>query len=132
MLEERGALPIADAIITSFKVRQNNLKAAEYNDRLTKGGIGPGLKGLWWFIRCVRAEHEKQWREKDSGSARQVSSWWFWSTGILKVIGDHKDIQHPPINVVKMLAPFPVYLKSPAHPSSTMTTPLDDNTGQHR
>ncbi|OAX36051.1 hypothetical protein K503DRAFT_659183, partial [Rhizopogon vinicolor AM-OR11-026] len=61
--EERGASKIADAIVKSFAARQQ--KAAEYNERLVKGEFGPGLKGLWWSIRGVRAEREKQWRERD-------------------------------------------------------------------
>ncbi|KAG2040579.1 P-loop containing nucleoside triphosphate hydrolase protein [Suillus americanus] len=98
--EERGALPIADAILKSFKTRQKN--AAEYNERLTKGEIGPGLKGLWWSIRGVRAEREKQWREK--GGKHKASLilamndsifWWFWSAGVLKVIGDTAQITSP-------------------------------------
>ncbi|KAG1821831.1 ABC transporter [Suillus subaureus] len=107
--EERGALPIADAILTSFKTRQN--KAAEYNERLAKGEIGPGLKGLWWSIRGVRAEREKQWREKDGKRKASLILamndsifWWFWSAGVLKVIGDTAQITSP--LVVKAIINF--------------------------
>ncbi|KAG1785703.1 ABC transporter [Suillus plorans] len=107
--EERGALPIAEAILASFKTRQK--KAAEYNERLTKGEISPGLRGLWWSIKGVRTKREKQWREK--GGKRKASLilamndsifWWFWSAGILKVIGDTAQITSP--LVVKAIINF--------------------------
>ncbi|KAG1899413.1 ABC transporter [Suillus fuscotomentosus] len=107
--EERGALPIAEAILASFKTRQK--KAAEYNDRLTKGEISPGLRGLWWSIKGVRKEREKQWREKDGKRKASLILamndsvfWWFWSAGILKVIGDTAQITSP--LVVKAIINF--------------------------
>lgn len=109
--DERGALPIADAIITSFKTRQK--KAAEYNERLAKGEIGPGLKGLWWSIRGVRAEREKQWREKDGKRKASLILamndsifWWFWSAGILKVIGDTAQITSPLLVKVRTFSQY--------------------------
>ncbi|KAG1734117.1 ABC transporter [Suillus lakei] len=103
--EERGALPIANAILTSFKTRQS--KAAEYNERLTKGEISPGLRGLWWSIRGVRAEREKQWREKDGKRKASLILamndsvfWWFWSAGVLKVIGDTAQITSPLVAII--------------------------------
>ncbi|KAG1825133.1 ABC transporter [Suillus variegatus] len=107
--EERGALPIAEAILASFKTRQK--KAAEYNERLTKGEISPGLRGLWWSIKGVRKEREKQWREKDGKRKASLILamndsvfWWFWSAGILKVIGDTAQITSP--LVVKAIINF--------------------------
>ncbi|KAG1827732.1 ABC transporter [Suillus variegatus] len=107
--EERGALPIAEAILTSFKTRQK--KASEYNERLTKGEISPGLRGLWWSIKGVRKEREKQWREKDGKRKASLILamndsvfWWFWSAGILKVIGDTAQITSP--LVVKAIINF--------------------------
>ncbi|OJA11555.1 hypothetical protein AZE42_10287 [Rhizopogon vesiculosus] len=98
--EERGASKIADVIVNSFAARQE--KAAEYNERLAKGEIGPGLKGLWWSIRDVRAEREMQWREKDGKRKASLVLalndsvfWWFWSAGILKVISDTAQITSP-------------------------------------
>ncbi|KAG2110951.1 ABC transporter [Suillus discolor] len=107
--EEHGALPIAEAILVSFKTRQK--KAAEYNERLAKGEISPGLKGLWWSIKGVRTEREKQWREKDGKRKASLILamndsvfWWFWSAGILKVIGDTAQITSP--LVVKAIINF--------------------------
>lgn len=53
-------------------------------------------------MRGVRAEREKQWREKDGRrkaslilSMNDSIFWWFWSAGILKVIGDTAQITSP-------------------------------------
>ncbi|KAG2058537.1 hypothetical protein BDR06DRAFT_1004242 [Suillus hirtellus] len=107
--EERGSLPIAEAILASFKTRQK--KAAEYNERLTKGEISPGLRGLWWSIKGIRKEREKQWREKDGKRKASLILamndsvfWWFWSAGILKVIADTAQITSP--LVVKAIINF--------------------------
>ncbi|KAG1773522.1 ABC transporter [Suillus occidentalis] len=129
--EERGALPIADAIITSFKARQK--KAAEYNERLTKGEIGPGLKGLWWSIRGVRAEREKQWREKDGQRKASLILamndsifWWFWSAGILKVIGDTAQITSPLL--VKAIISFAT-VSYTNHRTGQSTPPIGEGIG---
>ncbi|KAG1747124.1 ABC transporter [Suillus paluster] len=98
--EERGASQIANAILKSYETRRE--KAAEYNERLTKGEISPGLRGLWWSVRGVRAEREKQWREKDGRRKASLIlamndsvCWWFWSAGILKIIGDTAQVTSP-------------------------------------
>ncbi|KAG2341335.1 ABC transporter [Suillus weaverae] len=129
--EERGALPIADAILISFKTRQK--KAAEYNERLTKGEIGPGLKGLWWSIRGVRAEREKQWREKDGKRKASLILamndsifWWFWSAGVLKVIGDTAQITSP--LVVKAIINF-VTVSYTNHLTGQSTPPIGEGIG---
>ncbi|KIK47399.1 hypothetical protein CY34DRAFT_799345 [Suillus luteus UH-Slu-Lm8-n1] len=129
--DERGALPIADAIITSFKTRQK--KAAEYNERLTKGEIGPGLKGLWWSIRGVRAEREKQWREKDGKRKASLILamndsifWWFWSAGILKVIGDTAQITSPLL--VKAIISFAT-VSYTNHRTGQSTPPIGEGIG---
>ncbi|KAG2035930.1 ABC transporter [Suillus americanus] len=129
--EERGALPIADAILTSFKTRQK--KAAEYNERLAKGEIGPGLKGLWWSIRGVRTEREKQWREKDGKRKASLILamndsifWWFWSAGILKVIGDTAQITSP--LVVKAIINF-VTASYTNHLTGQSTPPIGEGIG---
>lgn len=108
---ERGASEIANAIIGSFDARRK--KAAEYNERLVKGEIGPGLKGLWWSIRGVRAERERQWREKDGKRKASLVLaindsvfWWFWSGGILKVISDTAQVTSPLIVKVRIFCDF--------------------------
>jgi hypothetical protein len=106
--EGRGASLIASAIEKSYDTRRT--KAAEYNERLAKGEIGPGLKGLWWSIRGVRAEREKQWREKDGKRRASLVLamndsvfWWFWSGGILKVISDTAQITSPLVVKVRAI-----------------------------
>jgi ABC-type multidrug transport system fused ATPase/permease subunit len=129
--EERGALPIADAILTSFNTRQK--KATEYNKRLAKGEIGPGLKGLWWSIRGVRAEREKQWREKDGKRKASLILamndsifWWFWSAGVLKVIGDTAQITSP--LVVKAIINFTT-VSYTNHLTGQPTPPIGEGIG---
>ncbi|KAG1882251.1 ABC transporter [Suillus subluteus] len=129
--EECGALPIADAILTSFKTRKR--KAAEYNERLAKGEIDPGLKGLWWSMRGVRAEREKQWREKDGKRKASLILamndsifWWFWSAGVLKVIGDTAQITSP--LVVKAIINF-VTVSYTNHLTGQSTPPIGEGIG---
>ncbi|KAG1831992.1 ABC transporter [Suillus subalutaceus] len=129
--EERGALPIADAILTSFKTRKK--KAAEYNERLAKGEVGPGLKGLWWSIQGVRAEREKQWREKDGKRKASLILamndsifWWFWSAGVLKVIGDTAQITSP--LVVKAIIDFAT-VSYTNHLTGQPTPPIGEGIG---
>lgn len=129
--EERGALPIADAILASFNTRQK--KASEYNKRLAKGEIGPGLKGLWWSIRGVRAEREKQWREKDGKRKASLILamndsifWWFWSAGVLKVIGDTAQITSP--LVVKAIINFTT-VSYTNHLTGQSTPPIGEGIG---
>lgn len=59
--DSRSSQVIAKKILDSFEARQ--IKAAEYNTRLANGEISPGMKGLWWSMKGVRKEREKQWRE---------------------------------------------------------------------
>jgi len=97
---ERGAQHIAQKINESFERRA--VSAKEYNDRLERGEIGPGIKGIWWSIRGKRAEKEKEWREK-TGKKRpsliwamnDSVKWWFWSGGLLKVVGDIAQVTSP-------------------------------------
>ncbi|EGN97738.1 hypothetical protein SERLA73DRAFT_111068 [Serpula lacrymans var. lacrymans S7.3] len=102
---ERTAAQIADKILASFDERCK--RADEYNVRLTRGDIGPGLKGLWWSATGNRVERERQWRENDG--KRQASlvlaindsiKWWFWSAGILKVMGDTAQVTSPLVAIV--------------------------------
>ncbi|KAF8969223.1 ABC transporter [Flammula alnicola] len=106
---DRGAAYIADQIADSF-VRRTKL-AEEYNDRLAKGEIGPGLKGVWWSIRGHRKEKEREWREKTGRKRASLVwamndsvKWWFWSGGLLKVVGDTAQVTSP--LVVKAIIKF--------------------------
>ncbi|EIW84231.1 P-loop containing nucleoside triphosphate hydrolase protein [Coniophora puteana RWD-64-598 SS2] len=98
--EDRSASVIADKILQSFKTRRK--QADEYNERLAAGSIGPGVKGLWWTIKGKRQEREKQWQEKDGKKKASLIlamndsiKWWFWSGGIMKVIGDTAVVTSP-------------------------------------
>jgi len=98
--DHRSAARIASLINESFDRRVK--EAAEYNGRLARGEISPGLKGLWWTIRGVRQEREKKWREADGRKKASLVwaindsiKWWFWSAGILKVMGDTAQVTSP-------------------------------------
>jgi len=98
--DHRSAAHIADLIDESYTRR---VKAAnEFNDRLRNGEVSPGLKGVWWSISGKRAEREKEWREKSGLRKASLTlaindsvKWWFWSAGILKVIGDTAQVTSP-------------------------------------
>ena len=98
--DHRASAVIAERITKSFERRQK--EAAEYNERLASGEIGPGLKGVWWSLRGVRAEREKQWREKDGRKRASLVwamndsiKWWFWFGGLLKLIADVSQVTTP-------------------------------------
>ncbi|KAF9560470.1 ABC transporter [Agrocybe pediades] len=97
---ERGAARVAELITSSFERRVK--EANEYNTRLANGEIKPGLKSIWWSIRGKRAEREKHWREKTGKKKASLVwamndsvKWWFWSAGLLKVIGDTSQVTSP-------------------------------------
>ena len=98
--DHRASAVIAERITKSFERRQK--EAAEYNERLANGEIGPGLKGVWWSLRGVREEREKQWREKDGRKRASLVwamndsiKWWFWIGGLLKLIADVSQVTTP-------------------------------------
>ncbi|VDB84771.1 unnamed protein product [Peniophora sp. CBMAI 1063] len=108
--EHRSSAVIADRINASFDARVK--QAAEYNARLASGEIRPSIKQrVWWTLRRQRAEREKRWREVDGKrkpsltlSMNDAIFAWFWSGGILKVIGDTAQVTSP--LVVKALITF--------------------------
>lgn len=98
--DHRGAAFIGDKITESFERRR--VAAEEYNARLLSGQVKPGLKAVWWTLRGNRVAKEKQWREKDGQrkpslvyAMNDSVKWWFWSGGILKVIGDTASVTSP-------------------------------------
>lgn len=98
--DEHSSTRIASTILASFDHRRK--QAAVYNERLANGQVGPGIKGLWWSIRGIRAEREKAWRERDGKRKASLIlamndsvKWHFWSAGILKVIGDTAQVTSP-------------------------------------
>lgn len=95
--DERASAYIAEKITTSFDKRHND--ATEYNIRLANGEIKPGWRVVWWTLHGKRAEREKKWREVDGKRKASLVwamndsiKWWFWTGGLLKVIGDTAQI----------------------------------------
>ncbi|KAH6913063.1 ATP-binding cassette transporter YOR1 [Coprinopsis sp. MPI-PUGE-AT-0042] len=102
--DDRSAASIADKINESFDRRKR--EAEEFNARLAKGDISPGIHRFWWSD-----ERKKQWREKDGMKKASLVlamndsvKWWFWSSGFLKVIGDTAQVTSP--LVVKAIIQF--------------------------
>ncbi|KAF8150782.1 ABC transporter [Crassisporium funariophilum] len=119
---ERGAAHIADHITASFERRVR--EAAEYNARLGRGEVRVGVRGVWWSVRGGREGREREWRER--GGRRRASlvwamndsvKWWFWSGGILKVVGDTAQVTSP--LVVKAIINF----ASESYTSHRLSTP---------
>ncbi|KAM6504240.1 ATP-binding cassette transporter YOR1 [Amanita muscaria] len=107
--DNRSSSKIAAAINESYNRRAK--VAAEYNARLERGEISPGLKAFWWTIRGNRKERERKWREIDGKKSASLIwamndsvKWWFWSAGILKIIADTAQITSP--LVVKAIITF--------------------------
>lgn len=107
--DNRSATYIADKITTSFEARLK--KAETYNTRLASGEIKPGWRIIWWLLRGNKAEREKRWREV--GGKKKASlvyamndsvKWWFWSGGILKVMGDTAQVTSPLVVKVNSLS----------------------------
>ncbi|KAJ8520164.1 hypothetical protein ONZ45_g2986 [Pleurotus djamor] len=98
---DRSSAYVAEKIVTSFEQRRK--KADEYNAKLLAGDIkAPLLKKVWWFLRGNREARERRWREFDGKQRASLAlamndsvKWWFWSGGILKVIGDGAQITSP-------------------------------------
>jgi hypothetical protein len=90
---ERGAAYIADQITESFARRMKI--ANEYNEKLANGEIKPGLKAVWWTLLGNREAKENKWRNETGRKKPSIVlamndsiKWWFWSAGLLKVVGD--------------------------------------------
>ena len=99
--DHRSAGVIAESILTSFDARRK--KADQYNARLASGEIKAplSLRVMSW-LRRDGEERLKRWREKDGKAKPSLTlamndavKWWFWSGGVLKVIGDTAQITSP-------------------------------------
>jgi ABC-type multidrug transport system fused ATPase/permease subunit len=92
--EHRSSEIIANAILDSFEARRKNVD--EYNTRLANGAIKPPLRlRLLSALRGDCEERLEQWVEKDGRKQPSLAlaindsvKWWFWSGGLLKVVGD--------------------------------------------
>jgi hypothetical protein len=99
--DHRSSGIIAEAILTSFDARRK--KADEYNVRLANGEIKPPLSlRLMARLRSDGEERLRRWREKDGKAQPSLTwamndaiKWWFWSGGVLKVIGDTTQVTSP-------------------------------------
>jgi hypothetical protein len=108
---DRGAGRIADGINISFDLRQN--KVWEYNRRLANGEVRPGLwRKIIWAVKGNANELERKWREIDGRKKASLVwaindsvEWWFWSGGLLKIVGDLAQVFSP--LVVKVGPTFP-------------------------
>ncbi|KAF8813301.1 ABC transporter [Phlegmacium glaucopus] len=106
---DRSAAYIADKITESFARRMKI--ANEYNEKLANGEIKPGLKALWWTIQGNRQAREKKWRDETGRKKASIVwamndsvKWYFWSSAMLKIIGDTAQITSP--LVVKAIINF--------------------------
>lgn len=108
---DRGAAYVADKINASFDRRQK--EAEEYNNRLADGQVSAGLwRIIVWTIKGNRKEREKKWREIDGRKKASLTwaindsvKWWFWSGGLLKVIGDTAQVTSPLVVKVSNFTP---------------------------
>ncbi|KAF7327422.1 ABC transporter protein [Mycena kentingensis (nom. inval.)] len=108
--DERSSRHISTKLTESFERRRK--EANEYNARLAAGEINPPFwLVLWWFLRGNRAERREKWRTV--GGQRRPSlvfsindsiKYYFWSGGVLKVVGDTAQITSP--LVVKAIIKF--------------------------
>ena len=98
--DDRSSAAIADKIVADFERRRKI--ADEYNARLARGEVSPGLRALWWRIRGDRSTREKAWREntgkKRPNLALAMNSsvkWWFWTGGFCKWFADTAQVTSP-------------------------------------
>ncbi|KAF7312085.1 ABC transporter protein [Mycena indigotica] len=130
--DDRASLRISQKINESFDRRHQ--AATEYNARLAAGEITPSLwLVLSWSLRGNRAERRKKWQEV--GGRRKASlvwaindsvKYWFWSGGILKVIGDTAQITSP--LVVKAIIQFATTSYT-AHRTGQQAPPIGHGVG---
>ncbi|KAI5124178.1 hypothetical protein M0805_000983 [Coniferiporia weirii] len=98
--DHRSAEVIANMITESFERR---VKAANaYNECLVNGKVSPGFRPLYWMLRGNAKERERLWRESDGKKSASLVlalndsiAWWFWSAGVLKVLGDSAQMCTP-------------------------------------
>jgi hypothetical protein len=90
------------------------VKAEAYNARLERGEIEPGLgRRLWWTVKGKRAERERRWRGKEGRKQASLTlalndsvKWWFWSGGLLKLLGDTAQVTSPLLVKVRITSAF--------------------------
>ncbi|KAJ8692856.1 hypothetical protein PTI98_010127 [Pleurotus ostreatus] len=98
---DRSSAYVAEKIVTSYDRRRK--EADEYNMRLRNGDVKPPVwKKLWWILRRDSKAREERWRDFDGKRRASLVmamndsvKWWFWSGGILKILGDGAQITSP-------------------------------------
>ena len=139
--DDRSAKYIADKIVASFERRR---KAAEdYNARLVSGEVGAGWRKVWWAVKGNRDHLERKWREVDGRrkaslvlAMNDAVKWWFWSSGLLRVIGDTAQVTSPlVVKVCTYQSPLPAFDRTSHRLSSSSPpnlTTLGSPGPQHR
>ena len=101
--DHRSAGVIAETILSSFDARRKR-RPTSINTRLANGEIKPPAAFARSCRGCVVMGEErlKRWKEKDGKAQPSLTwamndavKWWFWSSGVLKVIGDTAQITSP-------------------------------------
>lgn len=117
MSDSRSSQVISQKIIASFQRRHEVAEA--YNRRLERGEISPGMKKYIWKLRGNAAEREKTWRTKDGRrkanlalAMSDATYWFFWSGGLMKLVGDILTITSPLLVKVCALSYQYYYLTS--------------------
>jgi len=104
--DDRKSAYIGSLIMKSWDKR--TAEAEAYNVKLANGEIkAPLLKRIWWDSK---GEKERLWREKTGRKEASLIfamndsiKWWFWSSGIIKVIGDTAQVTSPLLVKVRAL-----------------------------
>lgn len=98
--DHRSSAVISEKITTSFYARKAKVDA--WNARLDRGEIHPGvMKKVWWGMTGNRDEKEREWRKGARKRASLALSMndsvklWFWTGGVLKVLGDTSLVTSP-------------------------------------
>lgn len=98
--DHRSSAVISDKILASFEKRK--VKADAFNERLDKGEVKPGWsKTVWWGLRGDKEKREMEWKKSMRKRASLAFAMndavfvWFWSSGVLKVIGDTAQVTSP-------------------------------------
>ncbi|KAH8831322.1 P-loop containing nucleoside triphosphate hydrolase protein [Flagelloscypha sp. PMI_526] len=102
--DDRAAAVVAAKIVAAYTKR--TAKAEAYNAKIDSGDIRPSfLKRTLWLLRgsAYANEREQTWKSKGEGKKKpslalamsDSVAWWFWTGGIVKIIGDTALVTSP-------------------------------------
>lgn len=107
--DHRSSAVISDKILSSFTARR--AKADEWNARLDKGEISPGVvKRTWWNVTGKKEKKAKEWREAHKKKASLAMAMndsvmaWFWWGGVFKLISDMSQVTSPLLVKVRIVS----------------------------